>query len=245
MKKEEPNCDKELRILRHVLSEFRKLNEYVHGSAVDTFNHFLAFTVNGFTLGGEGLKWWKYSKEQTSRFLEFFQTWTKSLSEMLQLRPWYDFLGEIYEDEVASKNHKSFTGQFFTPHQICELMAAITMSSNEKRDFIGDPCCGSGRLLLAAYAVNPAVVVQAQDLDRTCVMMTVCNFIAHGVHGKVIWGDSLKNEEFEAYLVNPELGNPSSPLCLVPHCIKCEPVKTPPPPLAVSESVPSATPVGQ
>ena len=220
MAKIESNIDKEIRLRRHVLSEFQKLNSLLHGSVSDTFDHFLSFTVNGFEVGGEGLKWWNYNKTQTQYFMDFFHTWTVSLKEMLEVKPWYDFFGEIYESEVASVRRKSGSGQFFTPQSVCEFMAAIVAATDEEH--ISDPCCGSGRLLLAAHADNPSAVVQAQDLDRTCVLMTICNFIAHGVRGKVIWGDSLRGDVHEAFLVNPGLGDPSSPLCFVPHCVKLQ-----------------------
>ena len=36
----------------------------------------------------------------------------------------------------------------------------------------------------------------AEDIDRTCCMMTVCNFIIHGVEGEVIWHNALQPDTF-------------------------------------------------
>lgn len=70
-----------------------------------------------------------------------------------------------------------------------------------------DNACGSGRMLLAAHANHPTNYCCAQDLDRICCLMTVCNFIVHGVNGEVVWGDGLDPTDFrEGWRVNELLG---------------------------------------
>lgn len=70
----------------------------------------------------------------------------------------------------------------------------------------GDPACGSGRFLIAAHAKFPGNYCCGEDIDRTCALMTVCNFILHGVNGEVIWHDSLrptKDYFYGAWRVRP------------------------------------------
>ena len=70
----------------------------------------------------------------------------------------------------------------------------------------GDPACGSGRFLIAAHAKSPGNYCCGEDIDRTCALMTVCNFILHGVNGEVIWHDSLiptKERFYGAWRVRP------------------------------------------
>lgn len=49
---------------------------------------------------------------------------------------------------------------------------------------MGDPTCGSGRLLLAYHARNPGNYLIGEDINRTCCLMTVCNMLIHGCVGK-------------------------------------------------------------
>lgn len=53
-----------------------------------------------------------------------------------------------------------------------------------------DPCCGSGKMFLAAAAQCPWWAVQSgfitfwgMDIDRTCVKMTKLNFLLYGING--------------------------------------------------------------
>lgn len=35
---------------------------------------------------------------------------------------WFDFIGYFYEETVKSSSKASNMGQFFTPHDVCDLM---------------------------------------------------------------------------------------------------------------------------
>ena len=71
---------------------------------------------------------------------------------------------------------------------------------------IGDPTCGSGRLLLAYHAHNPGNYLVGEDISRTCCMMTVCNMLVHGCVGEVICHDSLQPKAFtDGWKVNQAL----------------------------------------
>jgi len=49
----------------------------------------------------------------------------------------------------------------------------------------------------------------AEDVDRTCCMMSVCNFLMHGVVGEVVWHNSLDpGSWFSGWRVNRNLNNP-------------------------------------
>lgn len=71
---------------------------------------------------------------------------------------------------------------------------------------MGDPTCGSGRLLLAYHARNPENYLIGEDINRTCCLMTVCNMLIHGCVGEVICHDSLNPGNFvDGWKVNPML----------------------------------------
>ena len=66
--------------------------------------------------------------------------------------------------------------------------------------------CGSGRLLLAYHVRNLGNYLVAEDISRTCCLMTVCNMLMHGCVGEVIQHDSLLPEDFkDGWFVNPVL----------------------------------------
>lgn len=108
--------------------------------------------------------------------------------------PFVDILGPVFE-EVASHGGKQMSGQFFTPYDVCRMMAGMQLQDwapEPKPDGelwgIHEPACGSGAMLLAAleYLVRthgPAVLrmwrVQAIDLDltlaRTCALQVITN----------------------------------------------------------------------
>ena len=100
--------------------------------------------------------------------------------------------------------HLSFgrNGQFFTPEPICEMMALV---AGEIRDGskVYDCACGSGRTLLAAAKVNRRAFFFGTDIDRNCCMMTVVNLCLNGLLGEVAWMNSLTNDFFGAWRVEP------------------------------------------
>jgi len=52
-----------------------------------------------------------------------------------------DILGDVFQGAIARGRH----GQFFTPEHLCELMTRMTDDGSGAT--VGDPCCGSGRML--------------------------------------------------------------------------------------------------
>lgn len=103
-----------------------------------------------------------------------------------------ELLGEIYETwELQNK----YTGQYFTPWPVCELMARMTGAPGPGQS-VQDPCCGSGRLLIATCKITDAraldtITFIGQDVDETCVMMCALNFTFFNLNGFVYLGNSL------------------------------------------------------
>ncbi len=138
-------------------------------------------------------------------------TMAKLFAELIliheQLQPergWYDALGTIYE-LLASRSKASRMGQFFTPAEVCEVMARITMGEDPRGTSLADPCCGSGRQLLAGYVHGRKFLklVVGADLDPICAKMCALNFWLHGITGEVACMNSLSQEWYHAYVVHP------------------------------------------
>ena len=92
--------------------------------------------------------------------------------------------GELHM-AYCSKPGQQANGQFFTPSHICELMVMCAEGKKKTGQRMGDPTCGSGRLLLAYHAHNPGNYLVGEDISRTCCMMTVCNMLVCAQSGKL------------------------------------------------------------
>jgi hypothetical protein len=107
-----------------------------------------------------------------------------------------DVLGDLFVGAVSYGEG----GQYFTPEHLCRLMARLTINEDaseqsEKRRTVCDPCCGSGRLLLAAAEIDRHWEFVGQDIDLRCVRMTAINLALRNLYGYVIWGNTLANEQ--------------------------------------------------
>lgn len=102
--------------------------------------------------------------------------------------------------------------QDFTPPDIAELLSQLIYGEtpelpNEGYYTLNDPTCGSGSLLLASVdclarkGINPSeqLVIQASDLDITCVQMTYIQLALYGVPAVVIRGDVLTLREYDRW----------------------------------------------
>lgn len=136
-------------------------------------------------------------KSETEPYLfKIALIWLDKVSNAMDKGSFFDFFGNIYEEMYQSKSKASQFGQFFTPPQIAELMAMICQDENRKDYTCADPAgCGSGRTLLAHYAVNKFsnCYYRADDLDIVSVKMCALNMMAHGMRGQVVQHDTLVN----------------------------------------------------
>jgi hypothetical protein len=98
-----------------------------------------------------------------------------------------DILGEIFEGAITYGEN----GQFLTPEHLADLMARLLDGGG---DTVHDPCCGTGRLLLAAAKINHNRLFIGQDVDVRCVKITTINLALRGLYGYVLWGNTLSNE---------------------------------------------------
>lgn len=103
-----------------------------------------------------------------------------------------DILGDVFQAAIT----RGQNGQYLTPDPLCELMAQMTGAEGET---VSDPCCGSGRLLLAAARQNRNRYFVGQDIDHRCVKITAINLALWNLYGRVIWGNTLTNEVRRVY----------------------------------------------
>lgn len=143
----------------------------------------------------------KYSAEEMQIFLQIFA----EIVNQLEANPEQDFLGDLYMQlELGSHWH----GQFFTPYNVCKMMADLQTPSelsfdDAKAVTITDCACGGGALLVAsahAYRKKMAdiglnaqdfVCIYAQDLSMVAALMCYIQISLQGYAGKIKIGDSL------------------------------------------------------
>lgn len=110
-----------------------------------------------------------------------------------------DILGDLFQGGITYGE----AGQFLTPESVCGLMAQMTMgecdATNGERKTVCDPCCGSGRMLLAVGEIQPHWEFVGQDIDLRCVRMTAINLALRNRYGYVIWGNSLGRDRRLVY----------------------------------------------
>lgn len=129
-----------------------------------------------------------------------------------------DLFGDAYEylmQMYASTAGKS-GGEYYTPQEVSELLARITVVGKDEVNKVYDPACGSGSLLLKfAKVLGPGKVRRGffgQEINLTTYNLCRINMFLHDVNYEqfdVAHGDTLTDpqhwddEPFEAIVSNP------------------------------------------
>jgi len=123
----------------------------------------------------------------------------------------YEFLMTMYASNAGKSG-----GEFFTPQEVSELLARITLVGKKRVNKVYDPACGSGSLLLQYAKVLGKDKVEngffGQEINITTYNLCRINMFLHDInyekfdiaHGDVLtdpvhWDD----QPFEAIVSNP------------------------------------------
>ena len=135
-----------------------------------------------------------YKKEEVIKFSEAFAALVVEMtgdgSGMV------DVLGEYFMEFLSFGRN----GQFFTPMNICDMMARITNPVTETSRIL-DPACGSGRMLMSMAKLNRYATYFGADCDANCAKMTVVNMCLNSIYGEVAWMDSLSNKWYSGWKI--------------------------------------------
>ncbi len=107
-------------------------------------------------------------------------------------------------------------GEYFTPQEVSELLAKITLHNQENINKVYDPCCGSGSLLLQFSKVlgdkNVLKGYFGQEINLTTYNLCRINMFLHDINYSkfhIAHGDTLldpkheDDEPFDAIVSNP------------------------------------------
>jgi type I restriction enzyme M protein len=142
-----------------------------------------------------------------------------------------DVKAEAFEGllEKAASEGKKGAGQYFTPRLLIQAMVAVLKPDpRTRRDFtIGDPACGTGGFLVAAYewfmaqtkggAIDRDLAKRlksatyfGQELVARPRRLALMNLYLHGLEPEITLGDSIyqiyTGSKFDAVLTNPPFG---------------------------------------
>jgi type I restriction enzyme M protein len=123
----------------------------------------------------------------------------------------YEFLMTMYASSAGKSG-----GEFFTPQEVSELLARITVVGKTEVNKVYDPACGSGSLLLKFAKVlgkdNVRQGFYGQEINLTTYNLARINMFLHDVNFEqfdIAHGDTLidphhwDDEPFEAIVSNP------------------------------------------
>ena len=122
----------------------------------------------------------------------------------------YEYLMQMYASSAGKSG-----GEFYTPQEVSELLARITVVGKTEVNKVYDPACGSGSLLLKFAKVLPIGVRQGffgQEINLTTYNLCRINMFLHDVNYEkfdIAHGDTLTDpahwddEPFEAIVSNP------------------------------------------
>lgn len=119
-----------------------------------------------------------------------------------------DILGAIYHELGLNSE---WNGQFFSPDDICRMMAMIggmDQETDKEVTVINEPTCGSGAMVIGAiWAMQQKGIDYqsctyfiAQDIDIRCVWMTYIQLCLYKVPAVVIYGNTLSLEESSRWI---------------------------------------------
>jgi hypothetical protein len=147
----------------------------------------------------------QYRDDEVKRFPEMLALLVEGLSS----DP-VDVLGPVFHDLEL---HNKWTGQFFTPFGLCQMMASMTVGSDDsladkiaERGFIRahEPAAGSGAMVIAmanamrdaGYNYQTQMHVSAIDVDAKCAHMTYLQLSLLHIPAVIVHGNTLSLEVY-------------------------------------------------
>jgi type I restriction-modification system DNA methylase subunit len=120
-----------------------------------------------------------------------------------------DIMGRTYHELEL---HNKWAGQYFTPYEICRMMAKMNLVDGglqeriERRGFITlqEPACGSGAMVIAfaqemkdaGFNYQQQLHVTAMDIDAKCCHMAYLQLSLLHIPAVIIHGNTLSLEEY-------------------------------------------------
>ncbi len=142
----------------------------------------------------------RWDRQSIEGFVEGFAM----LVAAMDADPFHDQLGPVYM-ELGSQSSQKWSGEFYTPPDLCELIATMTMGdlevSPDKPLEVLEPCCGAGAMILpmGKHLVDQGLSplnMRATCVDVNALACDMCyvNLTLSMIPATVIHGNSLSLE---------------------------------------------------
>lgn len=186
----------------------RLIRDFSRRHGLDTRNVFrdqLLYIVHNFSLPGTPPgKHWPYTPEQNRAFYEMFTAWIGIMKRQIVRHGFYDAFGDLFM-ALNPQRELQRQGQFLTPTDVARVCQEIVTGKDENKGVqsVYDPAAGSGRMLIASRTYHPRSYLVGWDIDYTCCLMCVCNFLMNSCVGEVACINTISMGDFRgAWLVN-------------------------------------------
>lgn len=201
--------------IQNIIKDIENLTgKYHRWNIFSDFISMAAITIrNSVNLIGKSEKeeeYIKIAKKYTAKEMDKFADMLANLVIALEKEK-TDVLGQIFmELNIANK----WQGQFFTPMDISDLMAEMTIEDNleeiiKQKGYItvNEPAVGGGAMIISfakamekkKYNYQKQMVVIAQDLDLKAVQMAYIQLSLLGIPANVVHMNTLTMKIFEEW----------------------------------------------
>ncbi|MFD0894736.1 SAM-dependent DNA methyltransferase [Luteolibacter ambystomatis] len=171
------------------------------GATVTVFSDFCRIAACSLAIGRREEEYLDTAKAYSRDELSDLSLAFAKLVQEMEQHPFTDLLGPFYL-ECAAHSSKQARGEFYTPPEISQLIARMTVDVEEvKRKgvpiSVNEPACGSGGMALAlAQLFAPDSVdllrITAQDINPVATDMCYINLTLWGVPAHVVLGDTIR-----------------------------------------------------
>ena len=196
--------EKDIKEFVKYLNEVSDNHGIKHEERLDAFCDFIIslFSTDSYNTGGFRPA---IATPENRDYIMLVSRWCEMVADEMDKGHFFDLFGQLYEQMFLLKSKASSNGQFFTPDDLCRLMADITDADVEEKVSdrglvkVNDPACGSARTLLSHFmaktredhALAGMYYYEAADIDLPTCKMAACNMMIHGMQGKVVCQDQL------------------------------------------------------
>ena len=152
-----------------------------------------------------------FFKHDRERKLKVMHQAMQELGDEMERRPFRDLLGPVHQD-IAGRSSRQNLGSFYTPDEISDAMAAMTMSSSDLKEkvergevvSVSDPAVGSARTLLSmAKQMSDHLHLlrcHCVDIELIACKMAFINLSLWDIPAIVIHGDSMQLKTYNAWI---------------------------------------------
>lgn len=186
----------------------RQIRDFSRHHGLNTSNvlhDLLLYIIHNFSLPDTPtIKHWPYTPEQNRAFYEMFTAWVGIMKRQIARHGFYDAFGDLFM-ALNPQRELQRQGQFLTPTDVARVCLEIVTGKDENKGVqsVYDPAAGSGRMLIASRTYHPRSYLVGWDIDYTCCLMCVCNFLINSCVGEVACINTITMGDFRgAWLVN-------------------------------------------